>query len=702
MKYKIVYFDNCLLKQRSLEMRKDFLLEIGVEEIPHNYLTDAHNQIKELFKEFFKENNLSYLELKAFSTPRRLAVLVEGLSEKQEDKKILKKGPAKNIAYSQNGEPTQALKGFLNSLSSLEGEIKILKEGEKEFVFFEGIQKGKETKEILKEIPKIIEKIKFPKTMRWSNIGYYFVRPIRWILCLFGDEIIELEIAKIKSSNITKGHRFIGENLEIKNPKDYEFLLENKGKVIPSPEKRKKIILEKIEEIKQKLNVEPILPEKLLDEIVNLVEYPECGIGVFNEEFLKIPNEILISEMIDHQKFIPLSQNGKLANKFIIITNTIPNEKIIKGNEKVISARLNDGKFLYEEDTKKSLNFFIEKTKELIFFGGLGTIHNKMNRMKSLAEIVCDELKISKKDEIVRASSICKFDLTTGVVYEFPELQGTMGYYYLLAFNENENVAKYVKEHYKPVSSDDELPTTEGGSIVSIVDKLDNIFSLYSAGKKVSGSSDPYGLRRQLVGIARICINNTYDLDINKIFEKASEIYKPVDKEETKEEIEQFVSARLKSFFKEMGFKTDEIESTIKKTTNPYDAYLRVKAIKILRNKGDFIEVATLFKRVRNILIEANFSNPKKVNKEILSEEEKKLYNLILAKKEIISDYINSKKYEKLLETLLDFKEPIHTFFEKVFVMDKEIEIRENRLSILYELYDTFDKFIDFNAMEFS
>lgn len=688
-------------------MRKDFLFEIGVEEIPHNYLTDAYNQFKNLFEDFLKNNNLSHKEIKVFATPRRLAVLITDLIEKQEDKKIVKKGPAKILAYSENGEPTQALKGFLSSVSKLEGEIKILKEGDKEFVFFEGIQKGEETKRLLeREIPRIIETLKFPKSMRWSDINFSFVRPIRWIVCVFGNEILDIEIARIKASNISYGHRFIGENIQITTPQEYEKLLEEKGKVIPSPEKRKKIILEKVKEVEQKLGYKAILSEKLLEEIVNLVEYPDYGIGTFDESFLSVPNEILISEMVDHQKFIPLSKNEKLVNKFIIITNTIPNEKIIKGNEKVISARLNDGKFLYEEDLKKSIEFFVEKTKELIFFEGLGTIYDKMKRVKQLSEILCDKLSIKEeKENIIRASEILKFDLTTGVVYEFPELQGIIGYYYAKSFGEKEEVANYIKEHYKPISSDDNLPSTIGGCIVSMADKLDNIFSLYSAGRKVSGSSDPYSLRRQLIGISRICIQNKYDIDLIEIYNQATNIYKNFftkDKNEIIEDLEQFISARLKSFFKEMGFKTDEIESTIRKTTNPYDAYLRVKSINSFRTKGDFVEVATLFKRVRNILTEAKFAIPKQIDTTILLEEEKYLYNLINTKKEEVKNMIRNKQYEKVLSTLLEFKNPIHNFFEKVFVMDKDSKIRENRLSLLFNLYEMFEELVDFNSMEFS
>ncbi|MGB9621907.1 MAG: glycine--tRNA ligase subunit beta, partial [Brevinematia bacterium] len=413
-------------------MSKDLLLEIGTEEIPHNYLSNTHSQLENIFKDFLKRYELNYKNLTVFSTPRRLALLVEGLPEKQEDKKILKKGPAKNIAYTPDGKPTQALQGFLNSISNLQGEIKTIKEGEKEFIAFEGIQKGEETKLLIqKQVPDLISKLKFPKTMRWSNINYQFVRPIRWLVLLFGNEIIDIEIANVTSSNISQGHRLIGKNVEIKEPKNYEKLLEEEGKVIPSTEKRKEIILEKVKKLKEEMNCEVILPEHLIEEIVNLVEFPDCAVGTFNEIFLEVPNEVLISEMIDHQKFIPLKRGDKLINKFIIVTNTYPNEKIIKGNEKVISARLSDGKFLYEEDLKKSLNFFIEKTKELIFFEGLGTIYDKMQRMKKLSQNILTLLNIKDNSEdIVRSASICKFDLTTGVVYEFPELQGIIGYYY--------------------------------------------------------------------------------------------------------------------------------------------------------------------------------------------------------------------------------------------------------------------------------
>ncbi|MEN2998696.1 MAG: glycine--tRNA ligase subunit beta, partial [Brevinematia bacterium] len=628
------------------------------------------------------------------------------LPEKQEDKKIIKKGPSKHIAYTSDGQPTQALKGFLSSVSSLQGEIKILREGEKEFVFFEGKQEGRYAKDILKdEIPKIVKTLKFPKTMKWSDVGYSFVRPVRWLVCMLGKEVIDIEIGGVRASNISCGHRFIGENIRIEDPKHYEVLLETKGKVIPSPEKRKQVILSKVDEVEKKLGCKSLLSDRLLEEIVNLVEYPDCGVGTFDETFLTVPSEILVSEMVDHQKFIPLTQDGKLINKFIIITNTIPNEKIVKGNEKVISARLNDGKFLYEEDLKRSINFFVEKTKELVFFGELGTVYDKMQRMEKLSEIVCDILKVEGKEEIVRSASISKFDLTTGVVYEFPELQGIMGYYYSLAFKESKKVAEYIKEHYKPISADDELPSTVGGSILSIVDKLDSIFSLYSAGRKVSGSSDPYGLRRQLIGVSRICIHNSFDLDIIDVFERAVGLYESFlrrSKEEVKEDLEQFISVRLKGLFREMGFRTDEIESTVRKTTNPYDAYLRVKAVNSFRNRGEFVDVAILFKRVRNILLEAGFTSPKEVDLCLLTQEERELYSLILSKKESVEKKIADKNYEEVLNLLLEFQKPVHIFFERVFVMDQNQKIRENRLSILYRLYEMFEKLVDFNAMEFA
>ncbi|MCX8096961.1 MAG: glycine--tRNA ligase subunit beta [Spirochaetes bacterium] len=688
-------------------MARDFLLEVGVEEIPHTYLASTHKQFEAFFKQMLSNYNLNYSSLKTFSTPRRLGVLIEELDEKQSDRKVIKKGPSKNLAYTNDGQPTQALKGFLSSVSSMEGELKVLKEGDKEFVFFEGTQKGIDTKEILKnEIPKALKTLEFPKTMRWSDIDYQFVRPIRWIVCVFGSEVIDIEIARVKSSNLSHGHRFIGENVAINDPKDYEKLLETKGKVIPSPEKRKRIILEKVEEFKSRLKLDAVLSKELLEEITNLVEYPECAVGSFSEDFLSVPSEILISEMVEKQKFIPLLKEGKLTNKFLIITNTIPNDNIIKGNEKVISARLNDGKFLYEEDTKKSIDFFVNKTKELIFFEGLGTVYDKLGRMRKLSEIVLDKLGVSDvRDEIVRASSICKFDLTTGVVYEFPELQGIIGYHYSLIFKESDNVANYIKEHYKPVSADDELPSTFGGTVVSIVDKLDNLFSLYSAGKKVTGSSDPYGLRRQVLGISRMLINKSLDFDIVEVFESAKSIYQEFFNREyeiIEDDIRTFVSTRLKSFLKEMGFKTDEVEATIKTTTNPYDAYLRVKTVSLFRDRGEFVNVAVLFKRIRNILSEAKFTSPQPVDTSILTDEEKLLYSLITSKETIVTGMMREKNYEDVLNTLLEFREPVHRFFEKVFVMDENTKIRDNRLSILHRLYTMFEQFIDFNAVEFA
>lgn len=686
-------------------MGKDLLFEIGVEEVPHNYLSDVHYQMESIFRDFFSKNELRYSELKVFSTPRRLAVLVLDLPEKQNDKKIVKKGPAKSVAYTSDGKPTKALEGFLNSVSNLQGQLKTIKEGEKEFILFEGVQKGEETEILIKRnIPELVLKLKFPKVMRWSDINYQFVRPIRWVALVFGNEIIELEIANIKSSNISQGHRLIGKNVEIKDPRDYERLLEEEGKVIPSPEKRKSIILNEIHKVENEFGCSAILPDHLLMDIVNLVEFPRCAIGTFDENFLDVPNEVLISEMIDHQKFIPLKKDNKLINMFIIITNTYPNEKIVKGNEKVISARLSDGKFLYEEDLKKSLSFFIEKTKGLIFFGGLGTIYDKMERMEELSKNVLDILNIKdNKDDIIRSASICKFDLTTGVVYEFPELQGVIGYYYSKFFGESENVASFIKEHYKPVSFEDELPSTLGAGIVSIVDKLDNLFALYSAGKKVSGSSDPYSLRRQVIGVARICINYSLNLDISELFEMSKDLYRDFMSShyrEVKEEITQFVSNRLKSFLKEIGFRTDEVEATIKKTTNPYDAYTRVKSLNEFRNKGEFVKVGVLFKRVRNILNDAGFLISKGVNPILLTDDEKVLYELVETKKVYIADLLKNRNYTKLLEELLEFQEPINNFFEKVFVMDENKKIRENRLSLLYELYRLFDDFIDFNSME--
>jgi len=686
-------------------MAKDFLFELGMEEVPHNYLTQIEKDFYNSFVSFLKTNGLNYGSIDVFSTPRRISVLIKDLNERQEDKKIMKKGPAKTIAFNNDGTPTKSLEGFLKSTGASIDDIKVIKEGNKEFVYFEGVQTGNNTEDVIREgIPSIISNLKFPKVMKWSNVDYYFVRPIRWIVCVFGDKVLDIEIANVKSSNVSKGHRFIGKDTTIKNPSEYEEVMEEQGKVVPSSKKRKKIILEQVEKLSNSLGAKPILTDSLLDEVVNLTEYPQCCIGSFNPDFLSIPHEIIISEMVDHQKFIPLEKEGKLFNKFLIVANNIPNDNIIKGNQKVISARLNDGKFLFEEDLKKSIDFFLKKTKELIFFAGLGTILDKSNRMANLTNIVCNLLNIQKeKDDIIRASYLSKFDLTTGVVYEFPELQGIMGYHYSKHFGEKEEVARYIKEHYKPVSQDDEPPSTLGGAIVSIVDKLDNLFTLYSGGKKVTGSSDPYGLRRQVNGICRTLLKYSLDLDVMKVFESAKDIYSELLKkpyEEVYNDIESFVVVRLKTYLKDMEFETDEVESTVRKTTNPLDAYMRVKAIDSFRRRSEFIDVAILFKRIRNILNDANFTSPIEDTK-ITLPEELSLKNLINSKKNLIYEKMTKRDYEGVLNELLSFKDPVHEFFEKVFVMDKDEKIRNSRLSLLHELYKMFDDFVDFNALSF-
>ncbi len=690
-------------------MRKDFLFEIGVEEIPHTYLTNAMNSLKSIFEKKLNEYKLEYTSVKVFSTPRRLGILVKELEVKQKRQKIFKKGPNVSLAYDKEGNPTKVLLGFIKSLGISETDIKIMKENDKEFVYYESEKEGEETKSILeREIPKIISSLEFPKKMRWSDVDYPFVRPIRWIVALFGNDVIEITIAGINASNISKGHRTLGEDVTLYDPSEYEVLLESRGKVIVDPEKRKKIILTRIHKISETLDATPILSDELLEDLVNLTEYPDCALGEFSENFLKVPHEILKSEMIDHQKFIPLEKDGKLINKFIIVTNTLPNTKIVKGNERVLSARLNDGIFLYYEDLKKSIDYFVNKTKELVFFAEIGTILDKTGRMVKISEKLCDLLNISgsEKENIIEATRICKFDLTTGVVYEFPELQGIMGYHYALAFGKNEKIANYIKEHYKPVSQNDTLPYSLGSSLLSVVDKMDNIFSLYSAGQKVSGSSDPFGLRRQSTAIFRVFLHNKIDLDILSIFDSCVDLYKPFMKktqEEIKQNLQSFILPRLKSFFKDMGFETDEIEATVRKTTNPYDAYLRINALKQIRSQGNFQKVAILFKRIRNILNEAKFTltDDFKINVLLFNEFENKLYLLLEDKKNLVNDHMKKKNYLSVLELLLEFGEPVDIFFQKVFVMDNDIKLRNNRLVLLYSIYSMFEELVDFNAMKF-
>ncbi len=679
-------------------MNKTLLIEIGVEEIPHGILSMTIENLRNKVKEHIESFGFEYSSFNVYATPRRLSIIIENLKNKTKEKILEKKGPSLKAAFDENGNPSKALSGFLTSNKAKLEEIT----KENGYVFLKVKEGGKDISEVLTDfLDKTIFSLDFPKTMRWGSGDFAFVRPVRWITILYGDEKLNLKIKDLSSVNYSFGHRILSSKLEIKSAESYISTLKD-AYVIVNQDERRKIILENVEKKATTLNAKPILDEKLLDYLINLTEFPVVAVGEFEEEFLTLPKEVLISEMIEHQKYIPLEdKNGNLLNKFLIVLNTFETKEIVKGNERVIRARFSDGKFFFDEDRKIKLIDYLPRLQDVLFIKGLGSMYDKVERIKSLTVMLCDIFGWNDvKEDALRVAMLSKCDLVTNMVYEFPELQGIIGYYYALA-TEKKNVAVSVMEHYKPKFSGDSIPSFKEGLLVSLADKFDNLFALYAIGNYVSGSKDPYALRRQTLGIIRILIEEKIHLDVGKLLESSFELYKEylkTSREEFLEKVISFITTRTKTVLREYGFETDEIEAGLNfGISDIFDAYLRINSINKLRKENDFINLATTFKRIKNIIKGQPLVN---FNENLIFEEaEIKLYNFYKSKEKELTKYLEERNYENFALSLSNFRSVVDDFFDKVLVMDEDEKIRNNRIALLATIDKMFSNLIDFEKI---
>ncbi|MGC8765063.1 MAG: glycine--tRNA ligase subunit beta [Brevinematia bacterium] len=680
-------------------MVDNLLIEVGVEEIPHEILTQSLRDFENICREKLELYGFDYSEMKILGTPRRLSLILKDLSEKTKEKIVEKKGPSLKAAFDEKDKPTKALMGFLSSNNAKLNEV--FKENG--YVYLKQKTGGIDIRGLVGELVKeAIFSISFPKVMKWGESNISFVRPIKWITAIYGKDKISFTLENLSSSNVTYGHRILSVSpVKIERAIDYENILRN-SYVIADYNERKKIILEGVEAKAKNLKAKPLLDERLLDTLINLTEFPVVSVGEFEEEFLSLPKEVLVSEMVEHQKYIPLeNESGELINKFLIVLNTIENPEIIRGNERVIRARFSDGKFFYDEDRKVKLETYLPRLGEVLFIKGLGSMKDKVERIKFLTEKISNIFGWQDVlNDALRTAILSKCDLVTNMVYEFPELQGVIGYYYALHSGEKGNVAKSIKEHYQPRYSGDALPSYREGILVSLADKLDNLFALYSRGNFVTGSKDPYGLRRQTLGVIRILIECKLNLDILKLLSTSIEIYQgylSISKEEFEEKVKNFITTRTKTVLKEYGFEFDEIEAGITTVSDIYDAFLRIKAIHSLRQTEGFKDLALTFKRIKNII-----KNEKiiKFKEELLIEEaEKKLYKLYKDSYNVINQHLEKKEYEKCAIALAGYRETVDEFFDKVLVMDENRELKDNRVALLSTIDKLFMGLIDFEKI---
>lgn len=683
----------------------NLLLEIGTEEIPARFLPDAIGQLRERAEEILNNHYIEFSDVRSYATPRRLALIVKGLSPFQKDTVKEITGPPVKAAFDSDGKPTRAAIGFASSQGVEVSELKVKKTERGEYVFVEIKQKGVETGNLLPDLLKrLILSLHFPKSMRWGNSNLRFVRPIHWILALYGNEIIPFEIDGIKSGNITKGHRFLSPaSFVIREINSYINLLEN-NYVIVDQDERRRIIKEGLSRLAASITGHVIEDEELIETVTHLVEYPVPVLCQFQDEYLRLPRELLITVMKDHQKYFAIEdEEGRLKNHFIVVSNTkeANSDVIRKGAERVIKARFEDAVFYYEEDLKSPLSSHIEALKRVIFHERLGSLYDKTERVSKVASRLSEMLIPEKRPLVERAAWLSKTDLLTGVVREFPELQGLMGKYYAIKDNEDPEVSEALLEQYLPAHSGDRLPLTETGSILSIADRIDNIVSFFDLGLAPTGSEDPFALRRQALGIIAILIEKGYRITLREIVTMASEAFSMDEEKRDRltQDVLNFFEQRIGPLLESKGIEYDVIDSVIPIARDvPLSEIMkRIEAIRAFKGAEAYKRFLLSVKRIRNIIPDIEI--PPLREDLLIEPSEKVLYTDLMNIKPLVKSLMRQEKFFATLELLSTMTESIDRFFESVLVMDKRDEIRLNRLSLLKDIWATVSSVADMSRL---
>lgn len=684
-------------------MSKTLLFEIGTEEMPAETMQRFRDDYLETASDIFNKNRLNYEDIKVYSTPRRLVLYIEGLVEKQSDRRENVRGPAVNIAFDDNGEATKAGQGFARGQGvSIEDLIK--KDG---YLYAEKVEKGKKTLDILpKLLLEIVNKVSLPKAMRWGNYELEFIRPIKWILALFGKENIELEIADVKSNNTTMGHRFLSNGIiKIDDVNNYFNLLKN-SYIIVNHKKRRELILEQI----KKLNIigEAIIKDKLLTEVVDLVEYPTAFRGEFSKDFLELPQEILITAMEKHQRYFPIKDNeGELVNQFIGVRDGGNDfiDEVISGNEMVLRGRLADARFFFAEDKKYGFENRLEDIKNIIFQKELGSVYNKVLKLQVLAEKIAEELNWddSKIKLAKRSAILSKNDLATEMVNEFANLQGVMGREYALIEGEDERVAEAIFEQYLPRFAGDDLPESEVGINLSIAEKIFNLSGHFLINNIPSGSQDPFALRRQATGLVRIIIEHNIPINIDNLINIGLETLKirENNKKNAFNQLKNFIKQRLENYLSDQNIRYDIINAVININDNNFvDLSQRANALMELRDENQDLFVDLIRGLVRAKNISSKLEKELKIDSDLLIEvEEKELYKSYKKKEEKINNSFKSNDYLNGFRKIVELRDVIDKFLDNVMVMVEKENVRNNRLSLLKKIANLMDNVMEIDEI---
>jgi glycyl-tRNA synthetase beta chain len=659
-----------------------YLLEVGTEELPYKFIPQAIEQLNNGFTNFLNDNKVKFSDIKVYATPRRLAVIIDGLDTKTADEVKIVKGPIKNVAFDENGNLTKAGEGFARKNNLSKEDLYV----EDNYLHAKIVVKGKSIAELLQEnVPSIFMKLQGAHFMRWGYNEAKFSRPIKWIVSILDNEEVKIKIIDKESSIYSRGHRFAQQQVLINNPKDYVETMRN-ACVIVDQNERKQIIVDRAKEEAAKIGAEPYYTDDLLEEVTFITEYPVPALCEFDPRYLDIPEEVTVTVMAVHQRYFALYKDGKLTNKFITMTNYLGTEfeNIKAGNVRVIKARLDDAVFFFNEDTKKPLIDFVESLKGITFQKGMGTMFDKTQRLIKLSNQIAKDLNIESKD-IERTATLCKADLTTNLVFEFTELQGFIGADYARVSGENSKVVEGIKEHYFPLNAEEDTAKGIEGQIVGIADKIDTICAVFAAGKKPTGSSDPLGVRRAALGVIRTILDSGLKINVDKYIKEALQLL-PVQRD-CADEVNEFFIQRMIIFLSEKYNKNILEACSMKNPLVDIADYVeRVKVVKDL-NSPQLLENAN---RVIRILKDTSVDSIS----EIFFKEsaEKDLYDAV--KK--LNDNVDYKTYLTELENLNPY---VTKFFDDVLVMDKDENVKKNRLALLTLLRKKYDYLTDFSKV---
>lgn len=683
---------------------KELFLEIGCEEIPAGFIPRATAEMKAIITKELAIARLSFSEIKTLATPRRLVLVVKGIPAVQPDAEITATGPSLKAAYDSDGKPTKAAEGFARGQGVDVAALQTITTDKGEYLFVSKHETGRPTYELLTELlPALVANIPFKKSMRWGDQEVRFARPVHWIVALFDGTIVPFSFGTVESGKVSRGHRFMANTPFPVN--DFAHYLEECERhfVIPDPEKRKEIIRRETHRVAAAAGGHLLPDEELLEQVTYLVEYPSAVHGTFSPEFLKVPKEVLITSMRSHQRYFSIvDANGGLLPGFITINNTLTEDPsvVVKGNERVLRARLSDARFFFEEDQKVRLDDRVESLKKVVYQQKLGTSFEKMERFKLLAEGLADQLDPAVKEQTSRAARLCKADLVSGMVGEFPEVQGIMGREYALLEGETADVANAIAEHYLPTQAGGELPASDIGAFVSIADKLDTICGCFGVGLIPTGAADPYALRRATIGIIAIILDKGYRLSLRSLIDDslkllAAKLTRP--KEQVASDVLDFFRAR---FINLLGssFATDAVDAAIAAGFDDLvDVKARIAALAEFKTHPDFEPLTVAFKRVGNIIKEG-VDAP--VDPSLFQDDaEGGLYEAIQSVKSSADGLISSGAWLDALTEIATLRGPVDSFFDKVMVMAEDQRIRTNRLALLTTIAHLFGKIADFSRI---